>query len=150
MGFVPTFHPQTPQSLGGCCPNPREFYPGWAELRESPVLDQGHPESGPNPSPNKRIGWGQEAEGGNREVGGMGVAMDACGPPVPGGSGSRADRIISALKGTPHPNLPTPPISLRAELRPQRRGPRPDSPRSCSRCGWSPAADLRGAPARLR
>lgn len=29
-----------------------------------------------------------------------------------------------ALRGQPHPNLPTPPISLKAELRPQR-GPRP-------------------------
>lgn len=42
--------------------------------RKSPVLDQGHPESGPNPSPNKGIGWGQEAE---QRGWGMGMALAA-------------------------------------------------------------------------
>lgn len=127
------------------------FCPGLAELRESPVLDQGHPESGPNPSSNKGIGWGQEAEEGDSEGGGLGAASAAWRTSCSWGKqGHGRQNHFSALKGTSHPNLPTPPISLKAELRPQRKGPRPGRPRSCSRCGRSSAADVRCAPAGLR
>lgn len=37
--------------------------PGGATPRKSPVLDQGHSESGHSSFPNKGTGWGQGAEG---------------------------------------------------------------------------------------
>lgn len=49
-GFVPTSNPQTRG------PIPRGVYPGGYTLRETTVLDQGHPECGPNFSLNKGTG----------------------------------------------------------------------------------------------
>ena len=87
-----------------------------------PVPDQGQPESGPKSSPNKGTGWGQEAEGGHSQVGAR-ERFEV---------GEQEESFW--LRGEPHPNLPTPPISLEAELRPQRRGPRPASAPTCT-CG---------------
>lgn len=107
------------------------------------MLDQGHPESGPNPSPNKGIGWGQEAEGCQNEVGGMRAGLGHWRTSCSEGGRGRAERIIMALRGEPHPNLPTPPILLKAKLQPQRRGPRPGSAPTCTCFGRWRRAQLR-------